>query len=528
MCRTHRVLILVALYMKLVHSWDIAISVGDRIEFYDHGSKTGTIHLVSHNPAAITYDEVHNMILFVDKQSDYDAVCCYNLDTMDIRCFVKRNGSNIQHLAFDPPTELLFFTDTNEGSINWISLKDQGSESNVYGNVLIKMNDRTVNDIALDSCSGYIYWTNIARPPYEYMERARFNGAERELVNKFLPVFSFAIDPQSHINYYINGYEHEFHNEVDLRKNNLNDEESQVILHFQLISQPKELTVTDDNVYWMNSTVNDTTVWQRPKIGSDVVEPKEMYKFYGERPLGIAANYKIKDQVQRLQVCDAPSSLVPIAEITNNSLSIEQKQPTLETDQTTERESTTERKDTADVELTCVHGTKINATSVCKCTPGYVGKRCDVVDCGNYCLYGDCSFNDKGLPECRCNNGYSGQRCEINTCFGFCLNGGECSFNERSEPICQCKGNYVGDRCEVSRCLNYCFQGNCSFNDKGHPVCRCNTGYSGERCEVNKCNGYCLNGGDCSLNGDEPSCECGEDYVGTRCETVKNNTSTCL
>lgn len=49
----------------------------------------------------------------------------------------------------------------------------------------------------------------------------------------------------------------------------------------------------------------------------------------------------------------------------------------------------------------CVHGTKVFGQLHCKCTPGYIGERCDVSVCENYCFQGDCTFNDDGHPECR-------------------------------------------------------------------------------------------------------------------------------
>lgn len=138
---------------------DIAISVGDRLKFYnDSGSKLATVHLNSLNMGALAYDEVHNMLLFVDKQNDSDAICGYDITSVEHKCYVERNGRNIQGLAFDPVTERMFFTDTKEKSINWYSFKPE-SKNNIYGNLLIKMNEGIPTDIAVDGCRGYV--TNI-------------------------------------------------------------------------------------------------------------------------------------------------------------------------------------------------------------------------------------------------------------------------------------------------------------------------------------------------------------------------------
>ena len=90
--------------------------------------------------------------------------------------------------------------------------------------------------------------------------------------------------------------------------------------------------------------------------------------------VGITANYKIRDQFDGVQECQSLSSLSP-----QNSLKIarEYEGPF------------------------CVHGVKVIGQSVCECSPGYTGERCDVHVCENYCLHGTCSIDDQGLPKCR-------------------------------------------------------------------------------------------------------------------------------
>ena len=134
---------------------DIAVSVGDQLKFYTDGTITNTVTLKSLNITALAYDEVHDMMLYVDKQSNSDSICGYSLSSTEHKCFIERNGRNIQGIAFDPPTQTLFFTDANDNSINWISLRPQ-TVNNVHGNLLIKMNDRTPSDITVDSCKGYV------------------------------------------------------------------------------------------------------------------------------------------------------------------------------------------------------------------------------------------------------------------------------------------------------------------------------------------------------------------------------------
>ncbi|KAJ8713635.1 hypothetical protein PYW07_014005 [Mythimna separata] len=399
MCVARCVLAMMALHVGAVYSWDIAISVKDQLIFYTNGTRTGSINLISRNPTSLVYDEVHNMMLYVDKQNNNDSVCGYDLSSKHNKCFIKRYGHNIHGLAFDPVTERIFFTDTNESSINWFSLKP-GYNNSDYGNLLIKIdsNETTPTDIAVDSCGGYVYWThNISN-----IDRARLNGSERRLIfaNSFKQ-FSIVMDPQTQNLYYFDicgscsdgparGY---------LNKKIINTTGEIVLLSnfFGSEWRSRVLTVSKDYLYWKNSTGSYDAIWRLSKNAAPYVEPTEINKIYDDKILGITAKYKIKDQVQGVEDCDSLSSLVP----------------TLDE------------------------------------FPDYTSEQCNVSACDYYCVYGNCSINDEGLPKCSCNAGYSGQRCEVNVCHNYCLNDGVCSLNEEDEPVCQCAGNHEGPRCEA-------------------------------------------------------------------------------
>ena len=132
------------------------VGVGDELVFYTNGTKTNAVTYYARNFVALAYDEVRDIILYVDKQRNYDSICGYNLYSKKNKCFIKTRGSNIQGIAYEPSTQTLFFTDGKENSINWISLKP-GSINNVTINRLIKMDgEGTLGDIAVDSCSGYV------------------------------------------------------------------------------------------------------------------------------------------------------------------------------------------------------------------------------------------------------------------------------------------------------------------------------------------------------------------------------------
>ncbi|KAJ8716423.1 hypothetical protein PYW07_003050 [Mythimna separata] len=416
---------LLAWCVGLAQSWDVAISKGDLLEFYTNNAKTVTVRFEGQKLAALAYDQVHNVMLYVDKQNDNDAICSFNMTSLQHKCLIERNGRNIRGLALDPATDLLFFTDTKERSIDWISLKPE-SKNGVHGNVLIKLHDEIPTDIAVDSCRGYIYWinTNLATPT---IERARFDGTERKVIINLIPKpvnTTYRLEPHSlvidqhtqkllfveYLN--INAYNVYF---TDLEGNN----KGGGFYHFfgtGRFSQPlNKLAVSKDSFYVGYS---DVVVWNVSKSTGPILKFNDGNNLDNEIPVGIASYYDIVDQIPDSQACEALKKLV------RNSPKAE--------------------------ENCCVHGTKLDGQSLCKCTTGYIGERCDVSVCENYCIQGNCSSNDEGVPQCSCFLGYSGTRCEINMCHGFCLNNGECSLNEEDEPACQCADGYEGSRCEVS------------------------------------------------------------------------------
>ncbi|KAJ8713634.1 hypothetical protein PYW07_014004 [Mythimna separata] len=395
MCVARCVLAMMALHVGAVYSWDIAISVKDQLQFYTDGNKTSSINLISQNPISLVYDEVHNMMLYVDKQNNNDAICGYDLSSKDNKCFIKRNGRIIQGLAYDPVTELIFFTDAKEKSINWFSIKP-GCNNNVYGNLLIKTDSKTPADIAVDSCRKYVYWTYKEGS----IERARFDGSERkvELTNSWTQ-FSLFMDQRTQKIFYFDVCNSCTNSNGWLQSRRLNDTYTFVYLSnfYGSLCRSKVLTVSKDYIYWKNSTGSYDSIWRLAKTAAQYVEPTEINKIYDDKILGITANYKIKDQIQGIQGCDSLSSLVP-------KLTVLQE---------------------------------------------YTVEKSNVSACDNYCVYGNCNFSVEGLPKCRCNTGYTGQRCEVNLCYNYCLNDGDCSLNEEDEPVCQCAGNYEGPRCEA-------------------------------------------------------------------------------
>ncbi|KAJ8703962.1 hypothetical protein PYW07_013256 [Mythimna separata] len=418
--------VLIALLASLASAWDIAVTAGDRIEFYNiGGTKTDTVHFPSQNLTALAYDEVHDMLLYVDKQSGNDAICGYKMSFQEYQCYVERNGRNIQGLAFDPLTEKLFFTDMKERSINWFSFKP-GFENKVYGNLLIKLDEGIPTDIAVDSCRGYVYWinTNITSST---IERARFDGSDREVVIKSIYKYdlqSLVIDQQMKQIYWKMPSTKDG-NSVYVADLNGKNQEARITQTYFPLDHVNAFAVTKQYLLSVSSctSCNPRTIFQFPKPLNNF-SFETLFDVSSKGVIGIVTNYKIRDQFEGISECVIPNNY----EIYDST-------------------KKTARQSEGPF---CVHGTKFIGQSICKCTPGYTGVRCEASVCDNYCLQGNCSFTDGGLPKCRCEAGYTGDRCEVNVCNSYCLNDGTCSLNEEDEPICECTEAYEGRRCEDS------------------------------------------------------------------------------
>ncbi|XP_021706793.1 protein crumbs isoform X1 [Aedes aegypti] len=206
---------------------------------------------------------------------------------------------------------------------------------------------------------------------------------------------------------------------------------------------------------------------------------------------------------------------------------------------------------------------------VCKCPPGFEGKRCenDIDECktkDKICVNGICQ-NTPGSFRCFCTPGYTGLNCDLDVdeCLSHpCKNNAQC-VNKENDFECICPPGYSGkdcsidiDECESNPCTkgstcrdrvaNFtcvcipgmtgrlceididdcesapCQNGGRCIDQLGGFLCDCNqTGFSGSYCQhnINECDSNpCSNGAQCVDKINDYQCKCYPGYTGKNCE----------
>ncbi|XP_051251683.1 protein delta homolog 2 [Dicentrarchus labrax] len=184
----------------------------------------------------------------------------------------------------------------------------------------------------------------------------------------------------------------------------------------------------------------------------------------------------------------------------------------------------------------CLHGS-CQQPWQCSCEPGWGGRFCDkdLAACSEQqpCHSGaTCVMEDSGEYTCLCPPGFHGRNCQLKTgpCHqrrSPCKNGGLCEDADgfAAELTCRCLAGFTGRRCEtnVDDCrMRPCANGATCLDGVNRFSCVCPTGFTGRFCTVNldDCvSRPCLNAGRCVDRARGFHCVCPPDYTGTTCET---------
>lgn len=398
--------------------WDLAVAISDQVELlYSNGSLLGSAVQQFSNLKALTFDNIRHQLVVSDMDQKNDTIYGVQLTKQtDIIPIVQDLPDDVQGLAIDPITDVLYWTDTANRSINYVSLQDPIHESKI----LIQFDDQNPQDIAIDVCKRYIYWTN-SEIDHATIERATLDGRNREILidqDLHMPT-GITLD---HITQRI--FWTDKRQGIYYRIESSKFDGSQRQLVFEGTHQkPFGIAVDKEAIYWTD--INNNALWKKKK--KEDHQPEKL-RHFNENPMGLVAKHL---NIQNISEC---SRFFEAMESYNGS--------------------STERFESANdevEEIQCLNGGEIGNDG-CKCKRGFTGRRCQIELCHNFCMHGNCHLSSVGYPQCHCPVGFQGTRCDNDMCNDFCLNDGKClrTRNSTFGVRCRCPEGYFGERCEKS------------------------------------------------------------------------------
>ncbi|CAG9770679.1 unnamed protein product [Ceutorhynchus assimilis] len=431
--------------------WEIAVVINDKIELLQaNGTLLGSTVEQFTTLKALTFDNIRHLFVVSDMDQGNDTIFTVQLTKeTEITPIIPDLPDDVQGLAIDPIEDILYWTDSVNKTINYVYLNDSLFEPKL----LFQFTDVTPQDIAIDVCRRFIYWTN-SDTYHPTIERAFLNGSNREiLIDSDLRIVSgIAIDYKSQRLYWADMREGIYYR---IESANLDGGEREIIFE-GTHSKPFGIAVDESSIYWTD--INNNALWRYFKSDKGDSEPVKIREF-PERPMGIIA--------KNIQIKNYP-----------DCKELESVYENYKGDQKEVYQPETSGENI----IECLNGGQL-AGNFCKCKRGYTGRFCETQNCHNFCIHGSCHLSSKGYPQCHCPRGFGGTRCEVNRCEDFCLNGGTCNyFRGDVVPSCDCTQHYTGSRCEISTdfnslCNMYCHEST-SKNDylvskNRDLVCRC-------------------------------------------------------
>ncbi|KAF7274916.1 hypothetical protein GWI33_012422 [Rhynchophorus ferrugineus] len=358
---------------------------------------------------------------------------------------------DVQGLAIDPIDDVLYWTDSVNKTINFVKLNDTDFEPQL----LFAFSDVVPQDIAIDVCRRYIYWTN-SDVNHPSIERSFLNGSNRETIvdsDLIIPA-GIAIDYKKQRIYWADMREGIYYR-IDSCDMNGNSRE---IVYEGTHTKPFGVAVDETSIYWTD--LNNNALWRYFK--TDKGAAPEKIREFKERPFGLVA--------KNIQIRNYPDCKELEVAIEKYGEVVEEIEMF--------KDGIVDSSENAE----CLNGGQ-RVRDTCKCRRGFTGRFCEIENCHNFCVHGTCHLSMQGYPTCNCPTGFGGTRCELDMCRSFCLNGGECTYSRGDIiPSCVCPKLFMGSRCEISAefnnlCLMYCRE-NTSQNDvllsrNRDLMCRC-------------------------------------------------------
>ncbi|BET02913.1 Protein cueball [Nesidiocoris tenuis] len=417
---------------------NLAVSEYDFLDFlYQDGRNVSVLQGTHRGVNSLVYDPIYENLYFSDT-SDPDVT---HIKMMEVTrdavvsrpySIISFNSSNlfIHDLAHDPVTSSLFWTTTdipNTGGRLWRATLTMRP---IAFRPVQELPAQTPKGVAVDSCQGYVYWTNLNQSSPS-IRRMRMNDSSQEIfISQNLGHTIFApagltISQSDRMLYWVDEEDYTFF----ISRASLDSGIPEKFVVLQDGHEPNSLAVASNALYFTETDLDSVFVVPLSDPSKPIRLNHTIYK-----PQGIA----VRNQLDFLK--NGQATCPNLGEL---------------------KKQVPSRKNIT----ICLFGhvsPPVNGIE-CTCSPGYTGIHCEINVCHNYCLQGEQCYLIKGQPTCKCSPNRTGPRCEMESCSGSCLNGGtlQCNSSSQLMPICLCPDGFYGPSCETpsALCGLYCHYG---------------------------------------------------------------------
>lgn len=431
---------------------EFAVTTDEEIKFYSHDwTLIRSAAHQFHDLAGISFDEVKDVVYFSDKESKLANIFSLKIYEDDhfnyrIKELVKKQlDEEIEGLAFDPTTSVLYWSDTRLRQIHRWDLSRQGTK----GPEVWKTFDTEVpRGVAIDICRQTLYWTN-KDPNNLGIQFAGVNETEHHtlITEDLTNPLAVVVDPFEERIYWT---DYSFGSSYKIESADLDGKNRLKHVH-EPSRRPVGLAIDADNIYFADASAKEV-VQLNKKSGNMKVVARMGYHI----PRGIIVKNSFQERDHVTPKCEAALKVVK-DKITQEKAEI-----------------------TAPISDYCLNeGKEVveEGNRRCDCPVGFTGARCETDLCKNYCLNGGtCVAFKNATVRCEnCDLGFQGARCEIDICKKNCLNGGMCDLKDR-QPVCTCPLGFYGDKCETKRpkwdivCIELCQEAEIEEDLK--PICQ--------------------------------------------------------